>query len=38
MRKSKFNDGQIMDAVKPVKTGFAVPDICWELSISTATF
>ena len=29
MRKSKFNDIQIMDAVKRVEVGFGVPDICW---------
>ncbi len=31
MRKSKFTDSQIMDAVKRVEAGFAVPDICREL-------
>jgi putative transposase len=38
MRKSKFTDSQIMDAVKRVEAGFGVPDICRELVISTATF
>jgi putative transposase len=38
IRKSKFTDSQIMDAVKRVEAGFAVPDICRELGISTATF
>ena len=38
MRKSKFTDSQIMDAVKRVEAGLAVPDICRELGISTATF
>ena len=38
MRKSKFTDSQIMDAVKRVEAGFTVPDICRELGISTATF
>ena len=39
MMKSKFTDSQmIMDAVKRVEAGFAVPDICRELGISTATF
>ena len=38
MRKSKFTDSQIMDAVKLVEAGFGVPDICRELGISTATF
>ncbi len=38
MRKSKFTDRQIMDAVKRVEAGLSVPDICRELGISTATF
>jgi putative transposase len=38
MRKSKFTDSQIMDAVKRVEAGFGVPDICRELGISTVTF
>jgi putative transposase len=28
MMKSKFTDRQIMDAVKRVEAGFAVPDFC----------
>ena len=28
MRKSKFTDSQIMDAVKRVEVGFGVPDSC----------
>ena len=38
MRKSKFTDSQIMDAVKRVEVGFTVPDICRELGVSTAMF
>jgi putative transposase len=38
MRKSKFTDNQIMDAVKRVEACFALPDIYRELGISTATF
>ena len=38
MRKSKFTDSQIMDAVKRVEAGFAVPDIRRNPGISTATF
>jgi putative transposase len=38
MRKSKFTDSQIMDAVNRVEAGFAVPDICQELGVRTATF
>jgi putative transposase len=37
MRKSKFTDSQIMDAGKRVEAGLAVPDICRELGVSTAT-
>ena len=35
MRKSKFTDSQIMDAVKRVEAGFGVPDICREMGIMT---
>lgn len=28
MRKSKFTDSQIMDALKRVEAGFAVTDVC----------
>jgi putative transposase len=38
MKKSRFTDSQILDAVKRVEAGFAVPDICRELGVSTATF
>jgi putative transposase len=38
MKRSKFSDSQIVDAVKRVETGIGVPDICRELGISTATF
>ena len=31
MRKSKFTDSQIMNAVKRVEAGFSVPDFCREL-------
>ncbi len=37
MRKSKFTDSQIMNAVKRVEAGFVVRDICRKLGISTAT-
>ncbi len=37
MRKSKFTDSQIMDAVKRVEAGFGLSDICREMGISTAT-
>jgi putative transposase len=38
MKKSRFTDSQILDAVKRVEASFAVPDICRELGVSTATF
>ena len=38
MKRSKFTDSQIMDALKRVDAGLAVPEVCRELVISTATF
>ena len=38
MKRSKFTDSQIMEALKRVDAGLAVPDICRELGISSATF
>lgn len=38
MKRSKFTVTQIMDAVKRVDTGLAVPVVCRELGISAATF
>ena len=38
MKRSKFTDSQIMDALKRVDAGLAVPDVCHELGISSATF
>jgi len=39
MKRSKFSDSQIMEAVKRVESGIEVSaDICRELGISTATF
>ena len=38
MKKSKFTDSQIMEALKRAEGGVAVPEICRELGISTATF
>ncbi len=38
MKRSKFSDSQIVDAVKRVEAGIGVPDICRELVISSATF
>lgn len=38
MKKSRFTDSQIMDALKRVEAGLAVPEVCRELGISSATF
>jgi putative transposase len=38
MKRSKFSDSQIMDAVNRVEADIGVPDICRELGITTATF
>ena len=38
MKHSKFTDSQMMEALKRVDAGLAVPEICRELGISTATF
>jgi len=38
MKRSKFTDSQIMDALKRIDAGLAVPEVCRELGISTATF
>jgi putative transposase len=38
MRKSRFTDSQILDAVKRVEDGIGVPDLCRDMGISTATF
>ena len=35
MKKSKFSDSQIMEALKRVESGLSVPDLCRELCIST---
>ena len=37
MKKSKFTDSQIMEALKRVEAGLSVPEICRELGISSAT-
>lgn len=38
MKKSKFSDSQIIEALKRVESGLAVPELCRELGISSATF
>ena len=36
MKKSRFTDSQISEALKRVEAGLAVPEICRELGVSTA--
>lgn len=38
MKKSRFTDSQIMDALKRAESGVSVPELCRELGISSATF
>ena len=38
MKKSRFTDSQIIEALKRVEAGLTVPELCRELGISTATF
>ena len=38
MKKSRFTDSQILDAIRRAEAGLVVPDLCRELGISTATF
>jgi putative transposase len=38
MKKSRFTDSQIAEALKRVEAGFSVPGLCRELGISSATF
>lgn len=38
MKKSRFSDSQIIDALKRVEGGLLVPELCRELGISSATF
>lgn len=38
MKKSRFTDSQIIDALKRAEAGMTVPELCRELGISSATF
>ena len=38
MKKSRFTDSQIIDALKRAEAGQTVPELCRELGISSATF
>ncbi len=37
MKKSKFSDSQILSILKQAESGQAVPDLCREHGISSAT-
>jgi putative transposase len=36
MKKSRYSDSQIMDALKRVDAGLGVPDVCRELGMTMA--
>lgn len=38
MKKSRFTDSQIMEALKRLEAVLSVPEVCRELGISVATF
>ena len=38
MKKSRFTDSQIIDALKRAEVGLTVPELCRELGISSTTF
>lgn len=38
MKRSKFTDAQIIEAIKRVESGVTVQELCRELAISQATF
>lgn len=38
MRKSLFNEAQIMSILRQAEAGMSVPDLCREHGISSATF
>lgn len=38
MRKSRFNEFQVVRILHEVDNGRATADVCWEYSISAATF
>ena len=38
MKKSRFTDSQIIDALKRTEAGLTAPELCRELGVSSATF
>lgn len=38
MKRSRFIGSQIIEAIKRVEAGLAVPELCQELGVSSATF
>jgi putative transposase len=38
MKRSRFTDSQIMEAIKRVESGLPAPELCRDLGVSSATF
>ena len=38
MKKSRFTDSQITEALKRVEAGLSVPELCREMGVSSVTF
>ncbi len=38
MKKSRFTDSQVIDTLKRAEAGIKVPDLFWELGVSSAFF
>lgn len=38
MKKPRFTDSQIIEAINRVEPGLAVPELCRDLGVSSATF
>jgi putative transposase len=38
MKKSRFTDSQIAEALNRVEAGLSVPELCREMTVGSATF
>ncbi len=38
MKRLRFTDSQIVETIRRVEAGVAVPELCRELGVSSATF
>ena len=38
IKRCRFTDSQIAEALKRVEAGLSVPELCWERGLSSATF